>query len=381
MRKRAFVFVLVCGSILAVAPASPTLALTLVHDDLVALGTGDSGLGIYRVDSTTGEQDLIAAGSFSDVAVRGAHRIYATGAGTGEVVEIDPETGASRVVASGFSGALSVAVNPTGDVFVMENEYGVSTRLHLVDPVAGTSQLLVTSTLPALGDPSELGIIEVLDLELLDESTPIVLAQGRAFGTGSNGGVVAYDRWTGSEQVLVSSADVASVLGPFGFPSDGWIEPTGLGVTADGRVLVACDGDFDCGLWAYDPATGDLEALGVEDVYGVGPYGSVDWNDVDIAALSNGDLFISTFNRRVETGGDPALSGIHPLEEGACPFCEPGHDRAVALVDGAAFSPGSWTEIQVVDAQSPIPEPGAFLAFAVGLVVVSARATRRSARS
>lgn len=347
----------------------PSLAsgLTLAHDDLVALGTGDAGLGIYRIDSTTGDQALIAGGSYTDVAVRGAHRIYATR--SGEVVEIDPETGSSTVIAAGYTGSLSVTVNRTGDVFVLEAEYGGATRLHRVDAEARTSQLVLTSAF---------AFSDVIDLELLDETTPIALAQGGPLGTSSEGGVVAFDGFSGLEQVLVDSSDVASVLGPGGFPAFGWAEPTGLGVTSDGRVLVSCDGDFDCGLWAYDPETDQLEAVGVEDVYGVGPYGSVDWNDVDIAALSNGDLFISTFNVRADTGGDPALSGIHRLEAGACPFCAPGSDRAASLVDGEPFSPGSWTEIQVVDAEAPIPEPGAFLVFALGMALVSARTRGRA---
>ncbi|MGH0037201.1 MAG: hypothetical protein ACQGVK_19425 [Myxococcota bacterium] len=354
---------------------SSALALDLVHGDLVALGTGDFGEGIYRVDSGSGAQELIASGSFSDVALRGAHRIYATRAG--EVVEVDPRTGDTRVVASGFSGRLSVAVNPTGTVFVLEDEYGSAPRLHRVDPAAGTRQLILTSSLPSLADPGELGIADVLDLELLDESTPIALVQGRAFGGSSSGGVVAFDRWSGSEEILVSALDVSAVAGPTGLLGGSWSEPTGLGVTADGRVLVACDGDFDCGLWAYDPETGELDALGVEDVFGVGPYGSVDWNDVDITALPDGELFISTFNRRVETEGDPALSGIHRLAEDACPHCDPDSDVAAVLVDGEAFSRGSWTEVQAVDAQAPIPEPGAFLAFAIGGAVVAARMRSR----
>lgn len=337
---------------LLVTVSSPSFGLGLRHNDLVAVGTGEHGEGLYRIDSQTGEQQLIGAGRFRDVTVRGTHRIYATT--ENEVLEFDPQTGASRVIATDLLRPL-VTVNRTGDVFVFEDR-----QLSRIDPENGSIDLVLTSAIAgASSDP-----LVARDLELLDADTPILLSEGIRNARNS---VLAFERWTATETTLVSNADLAQLPG-FNF----WKDATGLGVTSDGRVLVACTGDRDCGLWAFDPKNGELREFGTEDAFGASsdPSFFVDWNGVDIAALPNGQLFISSFNKRAEILADPALSGIHPLQAGICPGC-PDDFYAAVFPGGKAFSAGSWNEIQPVDGVTPIPEPSAALIFLIGISIVA----------
>lgn len=352
---------------------APVSAATLVPGDLVGVRYG---VGLVRVDGTTGAQELITSQTFSDIAVAaGGNVIY--GVRDGSLLAVDPATGAETPVASGFDALVGVAENGHGEVFVVdvvEGPVGQNgspsplPRLYRVDAGTGAVEFVLESALQGALDPSRPGYTEIDDFEWAGGDRFALLAEGAGFGAvGTSAGVVLFDAGAATEEILFSALSISQdgILHRSGSGVGEFSNVTGLGVRADGDVLATCDGDYDCGLWTYDFDAGAVRALGKADaVYA--PDGTLlgDLAQVDVTETADGRMFVAPGSRRIDGGLDPGLIGILPVLPGTCSDCAAGSDYAAAPVAGLPFSAGGgWTEIQAV-----IPEPSTALCLAAALL-------------
>lgn len=374
MRAVASVFLL---SLLALLSPGTSLALTLRHDDLVALRGSD----VIRVDTTTGAQDLIASGApTADLAVAvGGRTIYSVGGDT--LAAIDPATGTVTPLATGFHSAGGVAVNATGDVFVLDNQPGPGSSgfsqpaIHRVDPTTGATSLVFSSNLPSSEGPGA-GTWIGTDLEIAADGT--LAALGREGDSTSSpfgaccqtSGVISIDLHA-PQEALVLSSDLLALA----YPGE-WIQASALGFDAWGRIISSGDADRAGRTVAYDPVTGQIARAGL--VWGVrddtGATVVQMGGPIDFTTTPDGRMWASgAFGYPGGAGG--AFVGIHSVGLGECLEC-PGDIGFVSqLVDGAAFSAAlGITEIQPV----VIPEPSVATLLSLGLALLGGAAPKRA---
>lgn len=141
------------------------------------------------------------------------------GIGPGQVVSINPTTGAQNLVSSGgyLVNPLGVAVAPNGNLFVADaNGFGGSGRIEEIDPQTG-AQILVSSG-GLLVSPTNIQIAPNGDLIVVD------------FGpVGGTGNIIRVNAATGA-QTLITTGGLL-------------VNPFGLAISSGGHQLYVTDPD------------------------------------------------------------------------------------------------------------------------------------------
>jgi streptogramin lyase len=230
------------------------LALEADGDILVVdRDTGfDSAGRVIRVDPLTGVRTLVSAnGSPAGgpelvepfaIALEADGQILVADRDTvpgGAVIRVDPATGARSMVSGGFVAPAGLALEADGDILVVDTYAGSvpGGAVFRVDPVTGARTLVSSNSSPA-GGPSFLE-----PLAIAREADGSILVANYASG---NGQLLRVDPVTGARNLVSSNTN------PPGGPS--LIDPWGLTVEPDGKILVADSGA--AALIRIDPVTG-----------------------------------------------------------------------------------------------------------------------------
>ncbi len=292
--------VVFCGVCIDAAPLKP-------GDILVANGFGGN---VIKVDPVTGAQEVFAAGDMFSrplgITVTDDGRIFVTDERTpgGSLLELDPATGDAKLRTTPFNRAVSgVAVGSDGTIYVSE-QLGTRSVAH-INP---ESYSIVTRSGGPLYNRPMLSTF-------LDNGLLVVPNRG-------NGNINLLDPVSGQSTLL------ASGLG----------SPQGSAVEADGTIL-AVNGDT---LFRINPDTGVVTTLAR------GFRGSV-----DAAVELDGSILVSV--RGTEMGVDDFIYRIDP-------------------VTGRRSEVTSFGELQEAFGIAVyVPEPTTFVALGMGLVVALRR--------
>jgi sugar lactone lactonase YvrE len=141
----------------------------------VFAGRAIQGTGIYELDpSDAAEPREVVAdpGVINGFDVGPDGRVYAPVSDTGEVVAVDPASGAIEVVATGIALPVSVRWAPEGDLVVLSGAPATVTR---VDPATGTAEPWATAA-TAVGDNMAFGPDGTLYVTGFDQPTVSAIA-------------------------------------------------------------------------------------------------------------------------------------------------------------------------------------------------------------
>lgn len=245
-------------------------------DLLVANGIGGD---ILKIDPLTGAQEVISSGGSLSrplgIAVGPDGRIFAVdedypnGVANGALFEIDPVTGAQSIISLNFNrGPSGIAIDDEYNLYVSEQL--VNDRTVRIEPATGA----VTA---AYGGPSQFNRPM---LPAVQGTTLIVPNRGRPGR--SEGTVYRVDLTTGQASLIASLnephaaaieadgnyliADAQTLYridkGTLGLSvlASGFGSLTGLAIEADGSIITADRGTTKR-LWRVDPVTGDAVVL------------------------------------------------------------------------------------------------------------------------
>ena len=189
--------------------------------------------------------------------------------GGGGVIRVDPSTGARSTIsanaappgAPGFADPAGIVRTAGGDLLVADlNAFGGPGGVLRVDPVTGArttvSENLAPLGGPSFGDPSGIAI---------DRNGDLLIADRSAFAD-STGGVIRVDRDTGVRTAVSHNA------APTGGPS--FAEPVGIALASDGSILVTDEdafADASGGVIRVDPATGQRTTVSANGAPAGGP--------------------------------------------------------------------------------------------------------------
>jgi hypothetical protein len=321
--------------VLGLTGALPAAAVPLLPNDILVTGTGMVGEGLIRIDRDTGSQTLISPGSYGDFQIVGPS-VYALSGNS--VVVIDTDSGSIDTFASGdlidtIGLVTGLAVIDSGDVFVA-SDAGIIVR---IDATSHQQSIHVSrAELDAAFGPPNPGSAPIRDLEIDPGGSPISLANYSAI----NSWVGEVSSSPGQMTLLFDARDLP-------FHSVWGVAATGLGIAPDGLIVASDGGPNTVGIAGYDPAT-DVASLIGGTVIGLPDDSAIELILTDVAIDGQDVRWIV---------GNAAASPIDGLFR-----------NWRAEVDGTAFSPGIFNEIQIV----PIPEPASGTLALVGLVLLAA---------
>jgi sugar lactone lactonase YvrE len=326
--------------VLLVATAAPCRADTLTPGAIYVTNTiipGNSDVGqVLRIDPVTGAQTVISQGNNLidpyGIAIGSNGNLLVTdlSAGTnskGAIISVNPTTGAQSILSQGgfFAGRLeAVAVNKAGTIFAADFIAG---QVYTIDPVTGKQTVL-----------SQGNLINRPEAITVDASGRLLVAN-RVGGTGDHGTVIAVDPVTGAQQLISQDQNFAGNPLSLG----GGLE--GITVDAAGRILVTDEGAGGSGsVIAIDPATG------IQTVVSTGQnfMGGEELLAVDLS----GRILVIDFN--AGTGSNGAVIAVDPVT-GMQTFLS--QDQNFFIPVG----------IVVVPAAAPaVPEPSSLALLALG---------------
>ena len=115
-----------------------------------------TGNRVLRVNRTTGVRTVVSSGGLlnnvSDVAVEADGRLLVTSIGSGQLLRIDPATGAQSVVAGGFVGPFYMTVAADGTVYMTDgDDFGTQVRIYRINPTTGAAAVVATRVSPNAG--------------------------------------------------------------------------------------------------------------------------------------------------------------------------------------------------------------------------------------
>lgn len=216
--------------------------------------------------------------------------------GNGDLVNVNPTTGASSVIASGFSNPQGVAINSQGSIFVSD----IGT--HTIDEVNPTSGAVTTYSGNGVGSGAPLdrpfemafnasGTLYVADGQANSDSTNLFAIDpsgNRTVVAGNNGSStnvfaqslagLAINPTSGNLYVSTASGHTIYQVTPGGSVTtvytDSSAEPQGLAFSS-GQILYANGGTANPAIYSVDPTTGTPTlvsndfTVGTSDLFGV----------------------------------------------------------------------------------------------------------------
>ena len=216
--------------------------------------------------------------------------------GNGDLVNVNPTTGASSVIASGFSNPQGVAINSQGSIFVSD----IGT--HTIDEVNPTSGAVTTYSGNGVGSGAPLdrpfemafnasGTLYVADGQANSDSTNLFAIDpsgSRTVVAGNNGSStnvfaqslagLAINQTNGNLYVSTASGHTIYQVTPGGSVTtvytDSSAEPQGLAF-GSGQILYANGGTANPAIYSVDPTTGmptlvsNDFTVGTSDLFGV----------------------------------------------------------------------------------------------------------------
>jgi len=304
--------------------------------------------------------------------------------GNGTLVDVNPTTGASTVIASGFSNPQGVAVNAQGMIFV--SDIGTST-IDMVDPATGTVTTFSGSGVgsgPTLNRPFQMafsgGTLYVADGQTPDGNSTDVIAidaaGNRTIVAGNNGSSndlfkaslagLAIDKQGSIFASSPAGGTVYHVSSGTATPlSASVLAPQGLAIALNGQVLAVNGSPSAPGIWSIDPTNGNAVVLADNSGIGTGPAFGVLRG---ITVAPDGTIYAT------DVASNETFM-VNPLNG----------DRSVVSgngVGGTTFGALTYGITVYPSISPPVPEPssGVLLALgAAGLILARWRTRRRSA--
>ena len=211
--------------------------------------------------------------------------------GNGTLDDVNPITGASTVIASGFSNPQGLAINSQGMIFV--SDIGTST-IDLVNPVTGVVTTFSGNGVgsgPTLSRPFEMAFNSSGTLEVADGQTPngnstnilaIAPNGNRTLVVGNNGSsnnifVQSLAGLTLDAQgnIYVSAPTGPAVyragIGTATLLTTTALAPQGLAIGAAGQLLAASGNPSNPLIYSINPSNGNTTVLADNNGIGTGP--------------------------------------------------------------------------------------------------------------
>ena len=328
---------------------------------------GDSLMGRrYTLATVLG---LTVAIGLAEVATAGPVKpgdLIVTDFVNGTVDDVNPTTGASVVIASGFTNPQGVAVNAQGIIFI--SDIGTN-MIDQVNPTTGVVTVFSgagVGTGPVVQRPFEMAFVGNT-LYVADGGTPngdtsavytVDAAGNRHLVAGNNGtsdnlfgiGGVAGLAVTSTGAIYASAASpsvhtIYSVAPGTATPLTTTITaPQGLAIGGNGQILAVSGGPINPSIWSINPTTG--VATDIADNNGVGTGAA--FSNLRGITYDNGMIYVTDLG----TSGNPQIDMVNPANG----------DRTVISgngIGGTTFGQLSYG-IAVYPAISPtptVPEP------------------------
>ncbi len=335
---------------------------------------------------------LAAAGAVRAGAIQGGDLIVVD-RGNGTVDDINPTTGASVVIASGFSNPQGIAINSQGTIFVSDIGTSSIAAINPTTSVVTTFSGNGVGSGPTLNRPFQMafssGSLYVAEGGVPNGNDTAVYAiapnGNRTLVAGNNGssnnlfaGSLAGLALDSSGQIFASEATGAHTIyrvgpGTAAPLTSAVTAPQGLAFAINGQLL-AVSGDPSNPLVAsIDPITGNTTTLSDNNGIGAGPaYGSLR----GIVGAANGLIYVTDASNNEILAVDPATGNRSILSGNGV-----GGTTFGALTYGIAIYPSVSTSPTPPTTPTGVSEPSSLALLALGGVALAGwRRWRKSAR-
>ncbi len=164
--------------------------------DIVTANRHGSG-GVVRIDRTTGAQSLVASisGLYAGLAVEADGHILVASDSSQSILRVDPVSGATSTLATGILSGGGLTVDASGDVFVVER--GRSGQITQIDPETGATTVVSPGSSLVSGC-----------------SYGLAAGSGELYTTEYCSGLLAATDASDGTQTLVTSGDNITSYGP-----------------------------------------------------------------------------------------------------------------------------------------------------------------------